>query len=103
MPWKNKIQLENDRLAKDTGFKVDYNSTFKIVPEIGELVDAVLKLEGLKKIKSTDCVDDLYDELRGEIADVLVLLGQVATNYNIDMEEAFIEKIEKIRKRSFIN
>lgn len=103
MCWINSIQNENDRLAKEAGFLIDYNSTFKLVPEVGELVDTVLKLEGLKKIKSTDDISNLKQELRGEIADVLVLLGQVATHYDIDMEEAFMEKLLKIKKRTFIN
>lgn len=99
--WLSLIQIRNDDLAEQKGFSIDYTSAFRLVPEVGELVDVVLKLEGLKKIKLSDDISDLKADLRGEIGDVLVLLGQVATNYDIDMEAAFMDKYTKILERKF--
>ena len=102
---KNIIQIMNDQLAKDKGFKIDYFSAFRMVPEVGELVDAVLKIEGLKKIKSTSEYEKtrLMNELRGEIGDVLVLLAQVCTHYQMDIEECYMDKWAVIMNREFHN
>lgn len=102
---KNIIQIMNDQLARDKGFKVDAFSAFRLVPEVGELVDAVLKLEDLKKIKKTSEYEKtrLKEELRGEIGDVLVLLAQVATHYGMDLEECYMDTWHKIQNREFHN
>lgn len=100
---KNIIQIMNDQLSKNNGFAVDPASVFRMVPEVGELVDAVLKVEGLKKIKSTDSIENQMEEVRDGIGDVLVLLAQVASHYNIDIEEAYMETWSEVSRRSYHN
>jgi NTP pyrophosphatase (non-canonical NTP hydrolase) len=98
---KNIIQIMNDDLAKRNGFSVDPSSVFRMVPEVGELVDAVLKYEGMKKIKSTDSKDNLIEEIRDGIGDVLVLLAQVASAYGIDMEQAYMDTYYLVSRRDY--
>jgi NTP pyrophosphatase (non-canonical NTP hydrolase) len=99
--WFSNIQRLNDGLSAAKNFKVDAESAYRLVPEVGELVDVILKLEGKKRVKIEDSIHSLEEELRGEIGDVLVLLAQVATHYNIDMEAAYMEKYYKIMERKY--
>jgi len=99
--WLSPIQVMNDELSINNNFSVDYISAFRLVPEVGELVDAVLKYEGIKKIKSTDSIEDLKEEIRDGIGDVLVLLAQVASHYKIDIQEAYIDTYMEVSKRSY--
>lgn len=101
--WLSMIQVMNDDLSKRNGFTVDHASVFRMVPEVGELVDAVLKYEGMKKIKSTDSIDNQMEEIRDGIGDVLVLLAQVATYYNIDMQEAYLDSYYLVSQREYHN
>ena len=39
------------------------------------------------------------DKLGEELADVIATLCSIATDNNIDVEEAFIDKFEKVKKR----
>ncbi len=73
--------------------------------ESGEVADIVARLERWKKVKSTDInVDEiLKNELKAEIADVLVYLMQIATYYGIDAYTALESKWELIRGRTFHN
>lgn len=102
--WNSMIQNMNDDLSKRNGFVVDHASVFRMVPEVGELVDAVLKIEGMKKIKKSDSnVElELLEEIRDGIGDVLVLLAQVASHYDIDMQEAFSDVyVELVQRREY--
>ena len=64
--------------------------------EIGELFKAIRKAEGLK-IDKTSTVGNISHEL----ADVLIYLCSIANRFNIDLEEAFIEKEEINKNRSW--
>ena len=101
---KNIIQSENEQLVELCGFNGNLPGLVSgLCAETGEIADLVAKIEGWKKIKSTDNIDNLIDDLKGEVADVLVYLCQIATKYEIDIEEAFLDKIEKIKSRTFVN
>lgn len=101
---KNTLQIENERLVSLCGFNGNLPGLVAgLSAECGEVNDIVAKLEGWKKIKSTDKVDNLKDALSEEIADVLVYLLQISSNYAIDIEEVYLAKINKIKSRTFIN
>ena len=101
---KNLIQQENEKLVKICGFDSNLPAlTSGLAAECGEVCDLVAKIEGWKKIKSTDKIDNLKEDLNGEIADVLVYLCQIASKYEIDIEQAFLDKIDKIKSRKFVN
>ncbi len=99
--WLSLIQIMNDDLSKHNDFEVNPASAFRMIPEVGELVDAILKHEGMKKIKKSDSIEDIEDEIRDGIGDVLVLLAQVASHYEIDMQEAYIDAYNEVCKRSY--
>ncbi len=100
----NEIQRMNDDMVKKMGFvpRPD-NLVCGLFAECGEVADLVARLNRWKKVKSTDINVDklLLAELELEIADVLVYLGQIATLYGIDMEEALEKKISIIEGRKF--
>lgn len=60
--------------------------------EVGELFKAIRKHEGIK----TDPRSAVGD-LEGELADVFIFLCSIANRYDIDMEQAFLNK-EAINK-----
>jgi len=95
------IQELNDDMTKKLGFfRSIYDSALGLSTEVGELQDIIRKWEGGKKVKSTD-KPVTKDDIANEIADVIVYLGQIATYYGIDIEEAFFKKVDIITKRKF--
>lgn len=64
--------------------------------EIGELFKAIRKAEGLKIDKTST-----FGNISHELADVLIYLCSIANRFNIDLEEAFIEKEEINKNRSW--
>jgi NTP pyrophosphatase (non-canonical NTP hydrolase) len=100
----NTIQQRNSDLVNICGFDGNLPGLVSgLSAECGEICDLIAKIEGWKKIKSTDKVDSLTKDLEGEIADVLVYLCQIASKYDIDIEQAHSAKIDKIKSRQFIN
>lgn len=55
--------------------------------EVGELFKAIRKLEGIK----TDPASKVGN-LEGELADVFIFLCSIANRYDIDLEQAFLNK-----------
>jgi len=101
--WRTEIQVWNDSLTKRLGFKTDpANSALGLTSEVGELTDIIRKLEGMKKVKEGDA-KATTEALASEIADVLVYLLQIATHYNIDVHNAFLDKKDIIERRTFKN
>jgi NTP pyrophosphatase (non-canonical NTP hydrolase) len=64
--------------------------------EVGELFKAVRKTEGLLMDKNSG-VNDIGDEL----TDILIYLCAIANRKNINIEEAFLKKEEKNKKRKW--
>ncbi len=65
--------------------------------EIGELFKAVRKAEGIA-IDPTSQVKDLG----GEIADIFIYLCAIANRFDIDIEQAFLEKEQQNKQRQWI-
>lgn len=63
--------------------------------EIGEVARVVNHLYGDKKRKQEETVKDLQEEL----GDVLFSVVCLANSCEISLEEAFLEKLDKIYKR----
>lgn len=102
--WVNSLQTINDILATDKslwGSKL--GTALGICTEAGELADIVRKLEGDKKIKESDDLTNMKRKLEDEIADVMVYLFQLATLFNVDIDNAFRTKVEVIYSRTFKN
>jgi NTP pyrophosphatase (non-canonical NTP hydrolase) len=61
--------------------------------EVGELFKSVRKLEGIKVDPNSKIGD-----LQGELADVFIFLCSIANRYDVDLEQAFLDK-EAINKQ----
>jgi NTP pyrophosphatase (non-canonical NTP hydrolase) len=94
------IAWEHDRLLKFYDFKdkkdLKYPNMLKIVEEVGELSEQVLKTE---KMQRKEKLDD--QKIGHEFADVLITTLLLAHNMDIDIEKELSEKIEKIKKRNY--
>jgi NTP pyrophosphatase (non-canonical NTP hydrolase) len=62
------------------------------VGDVGDLMKLVMAKEGLRKI------DDVDEKLRHELSDCLWSIIVLADKYNIDLEQAFIENMAKLKK-----
>lgn len=61
--------------------------------EVGELFKSVRKLEGIKVDPHSKIGD-----IQGELADVFIFLCSIANRYDVDLEQAFLDK-EAINKQ----
>ena len=81
------LQKAISRTRRDRGFVTDPVKIHLLLSEeIGELASEI------KKLWSKNYDDFDRDRLGEEIADVLVLLSALATEFDIDMEQAVVEK-----------
>lgn len=76
--------------------QITYNKVVKIMEELGELSDIVLK--SYKKQRTTKLAEK-DTTIEQEIADVLIVTLLLAKHLKIDSEKAILEKIEKIENR----
>lgn len=94
------IEWENDRLRKLYGFnakQMKHPSMLKIVEEVGELSEQVLKSDNIqRKEKIVDT-----EKIGHEFADVLITTLLLASTMNIDIKNALEEKIIKIKSRKY--
>lgn len=60
--------------------------------EVGEIADLIMKKEFYNEPISKEA-------LAGECADTLICLLELAENYDIDLEQSFIKKIDELRPR----
>jgi len=65
--------------------------------EVGELFKAVRKSQGIA-IDPNSKVGEIEDEL----ADIFIYLCSIANRYDIDLEQAFINKEEKNKQRKWL-
>ncbi len=82
-----------DLIDEKFNCKHDVNNTFlHLIEEIGEVADEINKPN--IRNKETD-----IENLGEEIADCVILLTKLAVIYNIDIEDAIKNKIEKLKIR----
>jgi NTP pyrophosphatase (non-canonical NTP hydrolase) len=67
-------------------------ATLGLVEELGELVKEVMELEIYQQAAARE-------KLADEVGDVLFSLFEVCTAYGLSLEEAYEQKIEKIRSK----
>ncbi len=68
----------------------------QLMEEIGEISKDI----NLKRLRNRD--PDI-ENLKGEIADAMLLLSKMADMYDIDLEESVKNKIEELKKRNKID
>ena len=65
--------------------------------EVGELFKAVRKRDAILRIDSNSKIGNIEEEL----ADILIYLCMIANKYDINLEQAFREKEEKNKTRTW--
>lgn len=87
-------------MKKARGF--DKNTIFQQMllfqEEVGELAKAIRKAEALDVESSKE---EGYGELKDELADVFMYLLDVSNRYDIDLEQAFRDKEEHNKSRTW--
>ena len=71
----------------------------KTVEEIGELFNEILAHKGFQRKSKLDKMDG--KNLETELADSLITLFIIGRRFNIDIEKALKEKMEKIKQRDY--
>ena len=69
----------------------------QLVEEVGELCKSIRKAEGMQ----IDSENSRFGELEHEMADVMLFLCAIANRYNVNLEDAFREKEELNKKRTW--
>jgi NTP pyrophosphatase (non-canonical NTP hydrolase) len=88
------IQSFHERLDAEKGFDGDpVRNVAYLVEEIGEVARAVRRLHRSKPAEAdrTQLLEDLAEEL----ADCLAYLAKIATSHGIDLEQAYVGKMER--------
>ncbi len=97
-PTLKDIQNYVTELEQERGF-TDHTilqTSLQLGEEVGELFKAIRKTEKMK-------VDALSDtkHIDEELADIVIFLCSIANRYNIDLEQAFREKEEHNKTRTW--
>lgn len=75
--------------------KTRYTMLAKLMEEVGELSESILKSDGLQRSQK---LDDSVD-VGAEMADVVIVTMILANELNIDINTALEKKIEKVISR----
>lgn len=100
--FQNEIIRANNAFCEQHGFEVTSQENImrmmlKLGEENGELCEAVLAGFGMQRKDKLDLHS--IDDIKGELADVIVAAMTLAVNMNIDIEEILVDKIKLIEKR----
>jgi len=86
---------ETTRLFDKTVGKWDMSvMVTELVGEVGTLADSVMIQEGHRPARNSEPID-----LEDDIVDVMFMLIRIADHYNIDVESAYEEMIEKTQRK----
>ncbi len=99
------FQAWHRELDREKGFPQDpYENVLGLVDEVGELARVVRRIRSLEERYLADvgnreeararAVREVLDALQEEMADVLAFLLKLANNFDVDLEEAYVEKME---------
>ncbi len=72
---------------------------FKVVEEIGELFNEILKHKGYQRKEKLDKMNK--KDIKTEFADVIFTVLILAKRFDIDIEDAIKIKMEEIKKRDY--
>ncbi len=92
------IQKQIHQMRLKRGFSMEPTQIFMLLTEeVGEVAGE------LKRIWSKNYEKFEIDALNDELADVLVLLLALANQFDIDMETAILQKIDKDGDRNWVS
>lgn len=96
-PTLKDFQEYIEKIGRERGFdkETGEDKFILFVEEVGELARAIRKRKKLPMAFDTKEADELGEE----IADLFIYILSLANKYNIDLEEAFLKKEEKNKKR----
>jgi NTP pyrophosphatase (non-canonical NTP hydrolase) len=96
------IKFEHERLLKFYDFsdkkELKYPNMLKIMEEVGELAEQVLKSE---KLQRKEKLAEDSGAIGHEFADVIITVLLLAENMDVDIRKALDEKIAKIKSRTY--
>ncbi len=97
------IEKEIKKLEKHYNDKDDKELTmamgFKVVEELGELFEELLKHKGYQRKSKLDNLNE--KDLKKEFADVIFIVLTIAKRFGVDIEEAIKIKMEEMKKRDY--
>ncbi len=98
-PELSRLQQEVDRLVRERGWNKRINSeTFLMfTEEVGELAHEIRHQEGLHM----DVTKQVNPDIRGELADILIYLLDLANRYDIDLYDAYRYKMDAAKTREW--
>lgn len=99
------FQAWHRELDREKGFPRDpYENVLALVGEVGELAEVIHRIYTLEARYRAQigngaearerAVQEVMDDLAEEMADVLAFLLKLANNFGLDLEEAYVEKME---------
>ena len=99
------FQAWHRELDREKGFSADpLENVLGLMDEVGELVRAIRRIRNLeekyvaqvgnREEARARAAREVMDNLQEEMADVLAYLLKLANNFGIDLEEAYVEKME---------
>jgi len=97
-PTLRDIQTYVKQLEEERGFSKEptLQKCLLLGEEIGELFKAIRKSEKVKIDKKSKVTS-----VEEELADILIYISAIANRYNIDLEQAFRDKEEINKKRTW--
>jgi len=98
-PTLGDIQKYVDDMLHERGFKDQsiMQECMMLTEEVGELMKCVRKTGGMRM----DAAKTYDIDPAGEIADILIVLTSIANRLGVDMEQAFRDKEEKNKRRTW--
>ncbi len=98
-------RLEHERLVTHYDIKGDSKTKYamlaKVMEELGELSEAILKLDSFQRSKKLKDFKTLKEHLSLEFADVLLTVHILAQEMGVDISAALKKKIEQIKNRKY--
>jgi NTP pyrophosphatase (non-canonical NTP hydrolase) len=98
-PTLGDIQKYVDDMVHERGFHGQSitQECMMLTEEIGELMKCVRKTGGMRM----DAAKTYDIDPAGEVADILIVLASIANRLGVDMEQAFRDKEEKNKQRTW--
>lgn len=100
----SKLQIEIKKLVKTINYKHQHKSPeaisyMKLIEEVGELTQSILKTQISNRKHTKNSVEDVKNELSDEFSDVVISLFALANDFDIDLENEINKKLEKHKER----
>ncbi len=96
---ENEIKRLEEYYSEKDSNELTMAMGFKVVEELGELFEEILKNKGYQRKDKLDSMDE--DEVKKEFADVIFTLLILAKRFDVDIEKSIKIKMEEIKNREY--